>query len=64
VPHLSLSTDPEETADSLEDEEIGGFHTLFRLFTMNLVLSFAAEEDSVLFFSFCCLVNLGQRDDF
>jgi hypothetical protein len=62
VPHRSPSSDPEETADSLHDEQIGGFLTIFSLFTMDLVLCFAAEEDSVLLFSFCCLVNLGQRD--
>jgi hypothetical protein len=62
LPHLSPSSDREETADSLRDEDIGGVLTLFLLFTKDLVLSFATEEDSVLLFSFCCLVNLGQRD--
>jgi hypothetical protein len=58
VPHLSPSSGPEETADSLHDEEICCFLALFPLFTMDLVLSFAAEEDFVLLVSFCCLVNL------
>jgi hypothetical protein len=50
VPHLSPSSDPEETADLLDEEEIGSFLTLFPLFTMDLVLSFSAEDDSVLLF--------------
>jgi hypothetical protein len=61
VPHLSPS-DSGETADSLDDEESGGFLAIFLLFIMGSVLSFPAKDDSVLLFSFCCLVCLGQRD--
>jgi hypothetical protein len=62
VPHLSPSSDSKETADSLDDEESGGFLALLLLLIMGSVLRFPAEDDSVLLFSFCCLVSLGQRD--
>jgi hypothetical protein len=65
VPHLSPSSDPEETADYLDDEEIGGFLTLFSSLYHVFDAKFCSGRGfvySFLLFSFCCLVNLGQRD--